>query len=246
MAEKRCRLAFALLTSLMGLTLVIGAGCESTRRGSAPPPSMPDLNKVVVVGFRPAIPEYGRPDVLRSPVTGTTFMAGPVSEAIARDMTQSLLDLLASKRDYQVIPPGQARGVYATLIDSDAEADVGAIEVFRSVGKAFQADGVMAGYIYRWEEREGGDYAVNRPASVAFDLYIIRPSDGAALWKAKFDKTQRSLSEDALDFSTFMGGQGRWMRAAKLAMIGLEAMVAGMPKSGSQPEPSSTEKKGTE
>jgi hypothetical protein len=158
-------------------------------------------------------------------------MAEPVPKENAWRLTQALLDRLVSERSYELIFPGQARGVYSTLIDSDAGANMGAIEVFQEVGKAFQAEGVMAGYIYRWREREGGDYAVNRPASVAFDLYIIRPGDGAVLWKAKFDKTQRSLSEDVLDLPTFMEGGGRWMKAEKLAMIGLEGMLAGMPRS---------------
>jgi hypothetical protein len=235
-----------MLVFCIGMVLLLGAGCGSSRKSSSQPQTLPGLQKVVVVGFRPAIPEYGRPDAVRSPVTGTTFMAGPVTEEIAQQMTQSLLDRLASERDYQVIPPGQARGVYATLIDSDVGVDIGAVEVFQKVGKAFQADGVVAGYIYRWQEREGGDYAVNRPASVAFDLFIIRPSDGAAIWKTKFDKTQRSLSEDALDFSTFMEGQGRWMQAEKLAMMGLNEMVARMPQSVPGPEPAYPEKRVTE
>lgn len=221
------------LTLCIGLTMMMGAGCDWMRWGSPETPSLPHIGKVVLVGFRPAIPEYGRPEVVRSPVTGTVFMAEPVSPEIARNLTQALLDRMQSKGPYELVPPGQALGVYSTLIDSDAGANLGAIEVFQEVGKAFQADGVMAGYLYRWREREGGNYAVNRPASVAFDLYVIRPGDGALLWKAKFDKTQRSLSENVLDLNTFMEGRGQWMEVEELAMMGLEEMLKGLPRSGS-------------
>jgi hypothetical protein len=234
-----------MLVFAVGVALLVGAGCGSPRGSSPPPQILPNLDKVVVMGFRPAIPEYGRPDVVRSPVTGTVFMAAAVSEETARSLTRTLVDRLMSEGQYQIVPPGQARGVYSTLIDSDAGVDIGAVEAFKEVGKAFEADGVMAGYLYRWQEREGGDYAVNRPASVAFDLYIIRPNDGAVLWKAKFDKTQRSLSEDVLDLSTFVESKGRWVKVERLAMIGLEQMLARAPKSSVQPvggSPEQTEK----
>ena len=103
------------------------------------------------------------------------------------------------------------------------------LEILQEVGKAFEADAILAGYIYRWREREGTDYAVDRPASVAFDLQLIRPTDGAVLWKMKFDKAQQSLSENILDLKTFLDGRGRWMTVEKLAMLGLRKALGDMP-----------------
>jgi hypothetical protein len=45
------------------------------------------------------------------------------------------------------------------------------------------------------------------------------------LWKARFDKTQISLSENLFDIQTFFKAKGRWMTAAEMAEIGLEEMV---------------------
>ncbi len=84
---------------------------------------------------------------------------------------------------------------------------------------------MLIGHLYRYREREGTDFAINRPASVAFDLYLIRPDDGAVLWKGRFDKTQKSLSENLLDIDTFLRGQGRWMTAERLAELGLEDVL---------------------
>jgi hypothetical protein len=49
------------------------------------------------------------------------------------------------------------------------------------------------------------------------------------LWKSAFDKTQKSLSENLFEFSTFMQSGGRWLQVEKLAMIGLEKLLSEMP-----------------
>jgi hypothetical protein len=128
-----------------------------------------------------------------------------------------------------MVPPGQARGVVSNIERSDTGAGVDSVSVFRTVGEKFGAEAVLAGYVYRWREREGSSFAANRPASVAFDLYMIRPSDGAVLWRGKFDRTQRSLSENVFDAIPLFRGGGRWMKVRELANLGLEDMVAQMP-----------------
>ena len=58
---------------------------------------------------------------------------------------------------------------------------------------------------------------------------MVRPSDGAILWKCTYEKTQQGLLENLLDFSTFMEGGGRWMKVEQLGMLGLKKMLATMP-----------------
>jgi len=161
--------------------------------------------------------------MVQSPISGAIFFAGPVSEEAVHKMTAILFECIVKAGRYDLISPGQARGVYSTLKLSDVVQ--GEIEIIQKIGKAFSADAVLSGYIYRWQEREGTDFAANRPASVAFDLYLVRPSDGSILWKGRFDKTQQSLSENVLDMKTFIKGRGRWMRAEKLAQLGLEGLL---------------------
>jgi hypothetical protein len=128
-----------------------------------------------------------------------------------------------------MIPPDQVKGVVLRVEESGSDGGSDPISVFRTVGEKFGAEAVLAGYLYRWREREGSGFAANRPASVAFDLYLIRPSDGAVLWRGKFDKTQRSLSENVFDAIPLFRGGGRWMRVEELAKLGLDDMMAQMP-----------------
>jgi hypothetical protein len=190
---------------------------------------MSAINKVVVVGFMPAMHQGDKADVIRDPISGSVFMAEPVPRGVAQFMTDVLFNRLVDEERFRLVSPGQARGVFSKLVDSDRNVGMAPVNIAQAVGSSFKADAVLAGYIYRWREREGGDYAVNRPASVAFNLHLIRPSDGAILWKSKYDKTQQSLSENLFDLSTFVEGGGRWMTAEKLAKIGLEKLLEQMP-----------------
>ncbi len=215
---------FILFASLVTTLLVCHAACQS-QRAQVPQeqPSLPEIKTMVVVGFVSPMSQWDTPHMVRSPLSGAVFFGGPVSEEAIHKMTAILFESMVKVGRYDLISPGQARGVYSTLKLSDVVQEE--IDIIQKIGQTFSADAVLNGYIYRWQEREGTDYAANRPASVAFDLYLIRPSDGAILWKGRFDKTQQSLSENVLDMKTFIQGQGRWMRAEKLAEFGLDGLL---------------------
>jgi len=187
------------------------------------------INKVVVVGFRAAISPGQETDVIRDPLSGAVFMAEPVSDDVVQRMTGILFDRVVSEKQYTLISPGQAKGVISSIVDSDLDVGMGFVEILQKVGKTFEADAVLAGSIYRWREREGTAFAVRRPASVAFDLHLVRPADGAILWKARFDKTQESLFENILDAETFFQSGGRWMKVNDLGMMGLGKLMSDMP-----------------
>jgi hypothetical protein len=181
------------------------------------------LNKIVVLGFRPAMPQGREPGMVRSPFSGAVFMARPVREDVPDKLTAKLFDRIRQNEKYEMIGPNQARGVFASLVSSDQGMKDG--EVFARIGRSFSADAVIVGYIYRWQAREGTNYSVRRPASVAFDLYLIEPQQGTVLWWGKFDKVQKSLSENILDVGTFLKSKGRWMTAAELADLGLTELL---------------------
>jgi hypothetical protein len=191
---------------------------------------LPEVNKIVVEGFSPALNPGDPSDWLKDPITGAVFWAEPVPAGVAAEMTDILFDKMVEGYGYSLVSPGQARGAYSEILASDRGLQLDPLGMVREIGKSFGADAVLVGRIYRWQEREGTDYAVSRPASVAFNLLLVRPSDGAILWRGRFDKTQQSLSENLFDMSTFLHGGGRWMTARKLALMGLDETLARMPK----------------
>jgi len=191
---------------------------------------LPAVNKIVVEGFSPALNPGEPSNWVKDPITGAVFWAEPVPAGVAEEMTDILFDKMVEGYGYSLVSPGQAQGAFSEILASDRGLQLDPVGMVREIGKSFGADGVLVGRIYRWLEREGTDYAVSRPASVAFNLILVRPGDGAILWRGRFDKTQQSLAENLFDMSTFLHGGGRWMTARKLALMGLDETLARLPK----------------
>ena len=177
----------------------------------------------IVLGFKPAILEKGISSIIQSPLSGNLVMAGTVSQGVADRMTANLFARIPRDNSYHLVSPSQTVGIYSSIISSGNGRQE--IDLYQKIGQAFSADTILTGYIYRWEDRRGSDYSASSPASVSFDLYLIRTRDKAILWRSQFDKTQRSLTENLFDLGTFLKGKGRWMTADELAIIGLEEIL---------------------
>jgi hypothetical protein len=96
--------------------------------------------------------------------------------------------------------------------------------------RELNADFVLIGYLFRFEERIGSSIGVERPASVGFDLHLFRLRDEKMLWIGKFDEIQRPLSENLLKIKSFIRRKGSWLKAAELASVGMDEMLGKLPK----------------
>lgn len=212
--------------------VILFIGVEGCHQGMTPITEKPLLHggeKMAVLGFMAALDEQDKPQAVLDPLSGEVFSAEPVPSSVVREMTGMLFERLTSRERRELIPPSQTMGAYSSIAYRNADLALPTGSLLQKVGKALGANLVLVGYIYRWRERQGTDYAVNRPASVAFDLDLVRSSDGTVVWNAKFEKTQKSLMENMLDLRTFLSAGGRWMTAKKLASVGLARMLNEMP-----------------
>jgi hypothetical protein len=217
-----------LISSILVLIILSGSSCQLQQVPQEDRPVLPAFSTIVVIGFRPALLPYQTAGLVRSPISGATFSAEPVSEEIADRLSNLLFERLTKNSHYQWMSPREAAAAFSQIASSNLTLTDR--DIYVRIGKALSAEGVLGGYVYRWSEREGTDYAVNRPASVAFDLCLMSVGDGMILWKARFDKTQISLSENLFDLQTFLKAKGRWMTAGELAEIGLTDFVEIFPK----------------
>jgi len=210
--------------------LLTNGGCQGGRAPvQSQTPPQPTIKKVVVVGFLAAISKGEKPDLVRNPITGTAFMSQPVPRDVVKWLTGQLFDMLVTDKRWNLIPPGQAKGIVESILRSDTKVGMSPLRMIQEVGKTFGADAVLIGQVYRWRDRIGADFGVESPASVAFDLSLVRPSDGAILWRGNYDKTQRSLFEDFFDYKTYIKSKGLWLTAKKLAQFGLDKLLGDMP-----------------
>jgi hypothetical protein len=214
---------YHLIGSILTLILILNIDCQFLGGGLKGAPLPARTGKTVVLGFRPAMPEGKEVGVLRNPISGDVYMAEPIPVDAADIMTAKLFNILRNYEGYELVDLDREAGISAGLLSSGQ--GISDIETFKKIGHEFSAEAVMVGYIYRWQEREGSDYSAERPASTAFDLYLLGTEDGAVLWKGKFDKTQAPLSENILDARTFFRGKGKWMTVEALADLGLSDIL---------------------
>jgi len=77
----------------------------------------------------------------------------------------------------------------------------------------------------RFRERVGDPWGAKSPASVAFNLDLIDVRRGDIAWSARFDETQKSLSENLFLLGD-IGQRGvRWLSAEQLTQEGVRKTV---------------------
>lgn len=217
------------LIALLATLPLVWTGCAHEPRPPAERPAVvQNGKKVAFLGFKAAQPVDRTTDVIRDPFSGSLFSYDPVPpEAIDR-LNRMIMNHLVLLGD-NVIPPEESGDFLSSEMGKDIQAKLTLPELYREVGRAMETDGVLFGHVYRWNEREGTNYAVDRPASAAFDLNLVRSSDGALVWRGKFDRTQRSLSENMFDFFRFFKRGARWLEVEEFAASGLEDMFRNYP-----------------
>jgi hypothetical protein len=74
--------------------------------------------------------------------------------------------------------------------------------------------------IYRFQERRGGNFAVDRPAGVGLHMHLI---DGTVVGRTfVFDEDQKALSQDILNIGKFFKRGGKWITVDRLAEEGID------------------------
>lgn len=173
--------------------------------------------------------EHGQEkEIIQCRACGNVFGAGPVEGDPSSLLTGILWDLLQEKsKGFDFINPDQVEGFYNVLLSKEIEKDP--LKLMKNLGLQMKADYVLWGHIFRYQERVGTTYAVQYPASVAFDLHLMKVKDGQMVWKAHWDQTQKSLSENILKLDAFLKSKMRWITASELSRQGLKEMLKDFP-----------------
>ncbi len=97
------------------------------------------------------------------------------------------------------------------------------------VGKTLNMDFIFVGVLFRYEERIGSSIGAEKPASVGFDVHLIRMKDEKMVWIGKFDETQRPLSENLFKIGSFVRRKASWLTAEELSSVGMDEMLKRIP-----------------
>ena len=227
-AKKKChRILYDYLCWILILGLFFG--CQSPVHVSEPPSAPLSFEKILVLPFKDASMTGGESQHPRCPVCGRVFISGEVADDAAIFLTDQVVSRLKSHTNYQIVYTGLTTASLTALYSAN-ETTVAAKKALADRGRRHGADGVLVGFVYRYKERVGKGYGAESPASVAFDMHLIRVADGRMIWTAHFDETQQSLGDNLFQLGSFLSRGGRWVTAEELAKSGLEKILEKFPK----------------
>jgi hypothetical protein len=134
-------------------------------------------------------------------------------------LARAVYSVMAAMPNWQIISDSEVREVAQTAPPASA-----AIRL-RQIGEMVYADGVITGRIHRFRERVGDEWGAKSPASVAFLLELVDVRRGDVIWSARFDETQRSLSENIFAIGDIRQRGVRWLSAEQLAQEGVKKAI---------------------
>jgi TolB-like protein len=141
-----------------------------------------------------------------------------------RDAAETLghiaYSVAASMPNWQIVSENEVREVAGSLPPASE------VTRLRQIGQMVYADAVLTGRVQRYRERVGDEWGAKSPASVAFVLDLIDVRRGDVIWSARFEETQKSLSENIFAIGD-IGQRGvRWLTAEQLTQEGVRKALA--------------------
>ncbi len=126
---------------------------------------------------------------------------------------------MASLPSWQIVAESEVREVGQTLAPGSEAARL------RRIGEMVYADAVITARVQRYRERVGDEWGAKSPASVAFVLDLVDVRRGDIIWSARFDETQKALSENIFAIGDISRRGVRWLSAEQLAQEGVKKAV---------------------
>lgn len=207
-------------------------GCAHSKPKSSGEPTQASRGVTVVLPFVDMVKIYGSNASVRNPITSKVFVTGIIEEKAALDLTNELYRLIGQETKLKW-------GAFEDTQDAQelyplAGAKKDHARRLQALGRREGADTIMIGYLYAYRNRSGGDYGVERPSHVAFELVLMETESERIVWQRSFKEIQKSLSEDLLQIKSFIKRRGRWVSAQEMAKAALKEMLQTVPQLDSQ------------
>ena len=99
------------------------------------------------------------------------------------------------------------------------------LSLIQNIGRKHDSDAVLICNISKYVERVGKKYAIESPASVAFDCKLIEVETGRAVCFFNFEETQQAVTDNLLAASLRL----KWLTADELLNDGLQKKLSACP-----------------
>jgi hypothetical protein len=161
------------------------------------------------------------------PVCKGVYRQGDILPGSQNTLARLLQEKMEGMGAFKILPQEK---VEEALSKSDRrQFGIKPMRSFIQLGKTLNVDFIFVEYLFRFEERIGSNIGVEKPASVGFDVHLIRLRDEKMVWIGKFDETQKPLSENLLKMGDFVRRKASWLTAAELSSVGMDEMLKRFP-----------------
>lgn len=161
------------------------------------------------------------------PICKRIYRKGEILSGSQNTLAQLLQEKIETIGTFKVLPIEKVEEAFSQTEKREFE-----IKPMRSsiqLGKALNMDFVFIGYLFRFVERIGSHWGADRPASVGFDIHLIRLKDEKMVWEGRFDETQKPLSENLFKIGSFVRRKASWLTAEELSIVGMDEMLKRFP-----------------
>jgi len=161
------------------------------------------------------------------PVCKEAYRRGDVSPGSRNTLTRLLQAKVETMGIFNVLPQEKVEEVISQ--SEGRQFEINPMQASVQLGETVNVDFILIGFLFRFEERIGSSIGAEKPASVGFDVHLIRMRDKKMLWQGKFDETQRPLSENLLKIGSFFRRKASWLTAEELSSVGMDEMLKRFP-----------------
>ncbi len=133
-----------------------------------------------------------------------------------------LAEYFSDRKDIALLTPGQRDALEKEMIRCRTSAVV-------TICRTKVADAVLLCTLQRFTEREGTEYSIVNPASVAFDYKLVHAETGQTICSGTFSETQQPLLSDMFQFFKKAKRGVKWLSAEELARDGFQQKIADCP-----------------
>jgi hypothetical protein len=210
--------------------LVITSLFIASFQGGTEKPKTIETASIALLPFRLGKPapqlELDRKSILDCTISGLCYLDGTPLEDSTETMNDIVQKKLKERFGHVALSMDNIKQTYADMVvDKNETLQSLAIRF----GKRIKAQHVLAGTVWRFEERRGTAIAASSAASVGFALFLVNVSDGAILWENVFEETQQPLTENILNATMYVKKGLKWFTAKEFAAFGVEKVFAGFP-----------------
>jgi hypothetical protein len=137
-------------------------------------------------------------------------------------VTQLLWSRLSTRQGVTVLAPSES--VKALTSKATPQSPAGQSPAV-TVAQQLKADASLIGQVLVYQERVGGRFGANPPATVGFEVKVVA-ADGQVLWVGNYYERQRPMIEDMMGF---VERWGMFVTAEELATYGVDHLLLEFP-----------------